>query len=175
MTEQAMAECKTHIENVKFYKKMWFHVALLLLAFCSVCVAIPAVFWGIWYAIVGSIPMVMGYSRFWLDTISWIFYGLILLFFFSAYIELEDEKICDGSAYYTPKFSDYWDHGPILVLIGLFLAFDFGVSCVLSFAIGLTAIVVAAGIVGFIYGCWKLLQFIRLYLACYFCKKMLPE
>lgn len=144
-----------------------FMIIGLFVVIAIVGFVVPAIFWGIWYAVVGSIPKFMGFSRFWLDTISGVFYLQAVVVYLWYWAEAHEEISHENK--YTVTFYDYWCEEMGLVVVGLLLAFDFGVSLVLSFAIGLAGIVAVAGIAGFVYGCWKLMQFLGLCIACGFC------
>lgn len=106
---------------------------------------LAAGFWGIWYAVAGSIPKFLGFSRFWLDTISFAFYlPVIVLYVFSVLDELDELSAAGNYKVFLWEFvDDCLAHS----LVGLFLIIDFVASIFFSFATGLAGIAALAFVI----------------------------
>jgi len=103
---------------------------------------ILAGFWGAWYAVAGKIPKFLGFSRFWLDTISAAVYAPVFYAYIGAVLDMCDE-LSDGGEY--PVYIRTFVRAcPWLTLLGIFLAIDFVASIFLTFAVGLAGIVALA-------------------------------
>lgn len=122
---------------------------------------VPAVFWGAWYVVKGSIPgpKLFGISRFWLDTISGPLYLLILVSYVLIVID-GYKKFSEKLSCYHFSFWDFMSEFCWLRAIGFFLVGTFAVSIFLSFAVGLAACVALALLIGICCGAWKLFQII---------------
>jgi hypothetical protein len=125
----------------------------LIVIVAVVFALLAAGFWGIWYAFAGSIPTFMGYSRFWLDTLSLPFFAASVV----IYIFIVKEKCGELAIYDELTFKKYpatfWEfrvEHPWLLALGIFLAVDFIVSLPFSFATGLAIICALAAFAGFI-------------------------
>jgi len=134
-----------------------FLVFWVLLVFFAVGAAIPLVVWGLWYLFLGSVPVFLGISRLWLDSISTPFYVLSVVWYI-GFVTCECDKISaeDDFEEFPVYFWEFVGRRPWLSLLGLFLVLDFIASIAWSFATGLAAIVVLA----IVYGLWSWIKFI---------------
>ena len=106
-----------------------------------------AAFWGFWYVLVGSIPEVWGFSRFWLDSIWGAFYLPAVVLYFTF---LVDGRGNDPWVFIT-------EH-PWIVVTGIFVVIDSVVAIIFTGAAGVIGIAVSATGISFCYGIWKLLR-----------------
>lgn len=142
-------------------------IGKLTVAIVAIGVAVPAIFWGIWYLVVGSIPTFLGFSRFWLDTISGALYAIILAGYVAIMIDEYDELFGDGD--FSVSFREFVAHNIGLSLIGVFLIIDFIVSSIFwSLAVGLAVLIFLAIVAGIGYGIWRLFQIIIFGIFCFY-------
>jgi hypothetical protein len=117
----------------------------LVTAIIAIGAAIPAIFWGIWYAFSGYIPTFWGYSRLWLDTFSGAFYIIVVGAYVLAVLDSCDNLSHDGK--YKISLREFITKCPWLSLLGIFLAINLIASIFLSLATGLAAILVLVGFI----------------------------
>lgn len=134
----------------------------ILFAVALVGAAVPAILWGLWYFLGGSMPKFMGISRFCLDTISGAIYALVVMGYW-ARVEKAHDWLSDCGKLKV-RLRDFVKKCPWLSLFGLFLAVDFVASIFLSLAVGLAGILALAVVVGVCYGIRRLWIFVKKFL-----------
>lgn len=153
-----IAQPQTQLEVKRPFTDGILDILIPIVVIAVIGAAIPAIFWGIWHAIAGSIPKFLGFSRFWLDTISGMFYSFIVVFYLEEVVDARYDLSNDGVWHVT--IEEFIIEYPWLSLLSLFLIIDFIVSIFLSFAFGLAGCIALAVIIGIGCGIYRLVQII---------------
>jgi len=122
--------------------------AIFVLIFGTIGFSTIATFWGAWYVLIGSIPKVWGFSRFWLDVVWGAFYLPAVVLYATFLVDGGDLRILSR---------EFITKHPWVIVTGILMAIDFVTAVFLTGGAGVIGIAVSAVTIIFFYGIWKLL------------------
>lgn len=117
-----------------FYTFGWILWIAVMIVIASVT------FRGIWSAIFGAVPQFLGFSRFWLDTISAPFYSFCMCVVFMIVVDKHDDF--SEEIGYSVEFWEFAREYPFESFLVIFAVLNFIASFVWTFVSGLAAYVV---------------------------------